>query len=255
MNTRKDQIRESFGINAESYAISKVHAKGASLERMRTLAGPEADWYVLDIATGAGHTAFAFAPHVAKVLASDITPEMLEQVEKGAAARGLGNVQTAFADAEDLPYPDRSFDLVTCRIAPHHFQDVPAFIREAFRVLKDGGRFAVVDNIVPEGQAGDYVNAFEKLRDYSHGCCLSVSAWQAALEEAGFEVSVVETLRKQMSFSFWAQRHDAVMQDDLRAMLASAPGEARAFLSPDGSGEDLVFYLEEGLFIAEKGNA
>ena len=90
---------------------------------------------MLDVATGAGHTALAFAPHVAKVTATDITEEMLAQAKKLAASRGLGNVKTVPAKAEDLPFPDMSFDLVTCRLAAHHFADVAAFAAEAFRVL------------------------------------------------------------------------------------------------------------------------
>lgn len=182
---RKDDVREAFGQNAESYAKSAVHARGASLERLVELTRPSADWLVLDVATGAGHTAFAFSPYVQKVLATDITPEMLEQTALGAAERGLVNVETAYAEAESLPYPDSYFNLVTCRIAPHHFTDIQAFVREAARVLKTGGLFAVVDNVVPEGSAGMYVNAFEKLRDHSHGRCLSVVEWREAIEAAG----------------------------------------------------------------------
>ena len=63
---------------------------------------------MLDVATGAGHTALAFAPHVAKVTATDITDEMLAEARKLAESRGLANVRTLFAKAEDLPFPDTS---------------------------------------------------------------------------------------------------------------------------------------------------
>ena len=71
---------------------------------------------MLDVATGAGHTALAFAPHVAKVTATDITEEMLAETRKLAESRGLANVKTLTANAEDLPFPDASFDLVVCRL-------------------------------------------------------------------------------------------------------------------------------------------
>ena len=75
MTDRKSLVRSQFGASAAAYATSKVHAKGASLGRLVELVKPQRSWRALDIATGAGHTAAAFAPHVASVVASDITPE------------------------------------------------------------------------------------------------------------------------------------------------------------------------------------
>src|SRR5690348_12869370 len=105
--------QQNFGANAREYITSKPHAQGASLDRMVALAQPQRDWRAIDIATGAGHTAFAFAPHVATVWATDITAEMLAIVREQAAKRGLANVRTAFAKAEALPLEDGSLDLVT----------------------------------------------------------------------------------------------------------------------------------------------
>ena len=164
---------------------SQPHAKGASLQRLVELVEPQPDWQALDIATAAGHTAFAFAPHVAHVRATDITPQMLTVAREQAATRGIGNVTVEHADADNLPYADGQFDLLTCRIAPHHFPDIGAFLRESVRVLRAGGILAVVDNVVPAGVAGDFVNAFEKLRDPSHGRCLSArSGWTATRRPA-----------------------------------------------------------------------
>ena len=143
-------VQKKFGEAAADYAASAVHAKGESLARLVALVAPKPSWRVLDVATGAGHTALAFAPHVAKVTASDITDQMLAEAKKLAAERGLGNVKTARAKAEDLPFPDMSFDLVTCRLAAHHFDKPRAFVAEAFRVLMPGGVLAIVDNISPD---------------------------------------------------------------------------------------------------------
>src|SRR5262245_624565 len=129
-------VQQQFGAHASAYATSTVHAKGASLGRLVELVQPQRHWQALDIATGAGHTAAAFAPYVAHVIASDITDEMLAEARKLAAARGLVNMEVAVADAEALPFEDARFDLVTSRIAPHHFPDVAQFVREVMRVLK-----------------------------------------------------------------------------------------------------------------------
>jgi len=158
----KELVQKQFGEHAAAYATSKNHAEGASLKRLVELVQPQADWQVLDVATAAGHTAFAFAPHVAHVTATDITPEMIPIAAKLAAEKGITNVTLETADAEALPYQDASFNLVTCRIAPHHFPRIDLFVSEAVRVLRPGGILAVVDNVVPDDpEVGEYVNAFE----------------------------------------------------------------------------------------------
>jgi ubiquinone/menaquinone biosynthesis C-methylase UbiE len=72
-NNNKQQIQHLFGRAAADYAASGVHASGYSLNRFVELIQPQIDWRVLDVATGAGHLALTFAPHVAQVVASDIT--------------------------------------------------------------------------------------------------------------------------------------------------------------------------------------
>src|SRR3954467_4376319 len=172
----KSLVQSQFGANAERYAVSRVHAEGESLSRLVEVVQPHADWEAIDIATGPGHTALAFAPKVKHVIASDVTPEMLQVARGLAAKRGLTNVSFAEMPAEKLPVPDASFDLVTCRTAPHHFADVRAFVAEVARVLRPGGVFGLVDNIAPEdSEAAAPYNEFEKLRDPSHGRCLSES--------------------------------------------------------------------------------
>ena len=248
----KRSVQEQFGAHARTYITSRPHAKGASLQRLVELVEPQPDWQALDIATAAGHTAFAFAPHVAHVLATDITPEMLTVAREQVAARGVDNVTVEHADAENLPYTDDRFDLLTCRIAPHHFPDIDQFLRESVRVLRPGGILAVVDNVVPEGVAGDYVNAFEKLRDPSHGRCLSVQEWLEGYSQAGLQLTQQEILEKQMVFEDWAARHDPAMQSYLRALLWHGPPETQAFLHPRSEEGRTLFHLQEGLFIGCK---
>ena len=248
----KEQVRTQFGAAAASYATSKVHAQGASLARLVELTQPQPDWRVLDVATGAGHTAFAFAPHVAQVIATDITPEMLRETVLGAEKRGLHNVITQSADAEELPFAAASFQLVTCRIAPHHFPDVPAFLRACGRVLPPGGLLAVVDNIVPDdAQAAAYVNNIEKLRDPSHARCLSLAEWIAAFVAAGFVVEHSEVAPKALAFNEWAGRmvHDEATLTQLQKLLLDAPSVVAEFLQVEPQAEDIHFRLAEALIV------
>ena len=248
----KTLVQEQFGKTAAHYLTSKPHAQGKSLERLVEFTAPQKDWRVLDVATGGGHVAYTFAPHVARVWATDITQEMLDQVKAEAAKRGLANVRTAYAKAEALPFEDASFDLVTCRIAPHHFDSIPQFLAEVHRVLKPGALAAMVDNVVPAGSVGDYINAFERLRDPSHLRAWTFDEWRDALEAAGFLIEHEEQLYKTMEFKSWAARYDAVMQALLRAMLTQVTPEVKAVLEPKNDGGDFTFRLCEGLFIAKR---
>jgi ubiquinone/menaquinone biosynthesis C-methylase UbiE len=246
----KSLSQASFGQNAAEYLTSRPHAQGQSLERMVALARPQPHWHALDIATGAGHTAYAFAPHVARQWATDITDEMLRLVRDEVAKRKLANVRVAYANAEALPFEDASFDLVTCRIAPHHFDSIAAFLAETRRVLKPDGSFALVDNVVPAGRVGDFVNAFERFRDPSHLRAWIVEEWRDALAEHGFRIAHEEILTKQMEFATWAGRHNADMQRFLRAMLHETTPAVQAFFDAKEKDGRLTFWLREALFVA-----
>ena len=78
----KSRSQERFGQFAERYVTSQSHAKGSDLDRLFEIANPQADWLVLDVATGGGHTALKFAPHVQSVIASDLTFKMLAASSK-----------------------------------------------------------------------------------------------------------------------------------------------------------------------------
>ena len=249
----KSLVQEHFGRTAETYLTSKPHAQGRSLERLVGLTQPKPDWHALDVATGAGHTAYVFAPHVARVWATDITDEMLAVVRGEVEKRKLRNIRVAHAKAESLPFEDQRFDLVTCRIAPHHFDSIPAFLAETYRVLKPGGTLALVDNVVPAGSVGDYINAFERFRDPSHLRAWTMEEWRAALKDRGFAIAHEEQMGKQMEFAPWASRHDATMQALLRAMLTEVTPAVAAVLAPAGRGDKLTFRLTEGIFIARRG--
>jgi ubiquinone/menaquinone biosynthesis C-methylase UbiE len=246
-------VQKKFGEAAADYAASSVHARGESLGRLIELVQPKSSWRLLDIATGAGHTALAFAPHVAKVTASDITDQMLAEAKRLAAERGLGNVKTTRAKAEDLPFPDMSFDLVTCRLAAHHFDKPRAFVAETFRVLMPGGTLAIVDNISPDKQElANAYNHFEKLRDPSHGRCLSLSEWTALLEAAGFTVEHSEQMDQDIEFGPWVQRMrcaDSTIAR-LKTMLGDEP--LKSFLKPRQTDAGLAFTLQEAIIVARK---
>lgn len=253
MSDSKNLSRERFGQYAAGYVTNQTHAKGGELERLVEIAQPQADWLVLDIATGGGHTALKFAPHVANVIASDLTPNMLEQAKTFITGQGVTNVDFKLADAEDLPFDDGQFDLVTCRIAPHHFPDVQQFVNEAVRVLKPGGLFLMQDQVLPEDyDAARYVDAFEKIRDPSHHRVYSEREWVDLFGAAGLTVEHTEQISKRHDLVHWAQmqgnnEHDI---ERLQVLLRVAPPLAVAWMDAQNVGTPDATFLNHHLMIA-----
>lgn len=255
MNEQDKLVQERFGPNAAAYAVSRNHAQGKSLQRLVELMQPASSWRVLDVATGAGHAALAFAPLVREVVASDITPQILSQAEQLAVERGVTNVQTKIADAEHLPFDDASFDAVTCRIAPHHFNDVQRFVNECARVLKAGGILGIADNIAPENAAdAKYIDDYEILRDPSHVRCLPPSAWKACFANAGLALLHEDEVAKHVTFDEWCghQKTPADVMAQLREVLLNAPDGVKAHLKPTFIDGVLQFSMVEGVFVGKK---
>jgi len=249
----KAKVQAQFGASSEAYATSSVHAKGESLAVLLELIDPQPDWTMLDVGTGAGHTALTFAPHVAQVLATDLTGAMLNKTAELARQRGLTNVETRIADAEALPFDQASFDLVTCRLAFHHFPDSHRACREFARVLKPGGMLGFSDNFtVPDAAAAEYYNAYEKLRDPSHHWVYPLPQLQAMLAEAGFQIIAVRPLRKEFEFHNWADRMRVSAEDKarLQAMMHQLPTPLRPFFTPRWTDETMYFSLHEVVLTA-----
>ena len=231
----KAQVQARFSQFAEGYVTSANHAKGGELDRLVELAQPQTDWQVLDVATGGGHTALKFAPLVAQVVAADFSQAMLYAAREQIAAAGQANVCFINTDAEALALASNTFDLVTCRIAPHHFPDCFRFMQECQRVLKPGGLLLVQDHVLPdEPRAAQYINAFQRLRDPSHVRGFAAYEWQGMYLDAGLSVIHSETTIYTTRLLPWAQRQgrSAYIIERLQIMLHQAPNAVRPWLNP-----------------------
>jgi len=252
----KSLSKKRFSQFAEGYVTSQSHAKGYDLDRLIEIANPQAGWLVLDVATGGGHTALKFAPYVSKVIATDITPEMLSAAKKFIRDQGITNVVFEPADAEDLPFEEATFDLVTCRIAPHHFPDCAGFIQEGSRVLKPGGLLLVQDHVLPEdGAAAAYIDQFERLRDPSHNRAFSHTEWENMFEGAGLRVIHTEEIIKRHQLLPWAGRQGCLqetIQQLQKLLLEAAPFAAEWLRVEKLSTIDLSFVNHHILIAGQK---
>lgn len=194
--------QEVFGERAAFYVDSSAHTDPDSLQHLVDLAAPQAHWRALDVATGTGHTAFAIAPHVAAVIATDITGEMLDAARKLAHDRQISNLSFASADVHDLPFDEETFDLVVCRRAAHHFTDINQALDELNAVLKPGGTLVIDDRSVPESDFADTcMNKLDRYHDPSHVRQYRPSEWEDMLTANGFRIDVLEPYERHRPLS------------------------------------------------------
>jgi len=252
--SHKNTVQSQFGADKalDGYATSEVHARGESLGVLLELVSPKANWRMLDVATGAGHTALNFSPRVARVVATDITPGMLDKTAQLAAKRGIVNLETKIADAESLPFDDASFDLLTCRLAFHHFPEPRQALSEFNRVLERGGVLGFTDNIViPNKQAAAYYNAYEKLRDPSHRWVYPLPRLERMFHEAGFTIQAAQQLSKEFEFHQWADRQSVSPADKekLLEMMRHIPESLEPLFAPRWADGTMYFTLHEVVLV------
>ncbi len=117
-------VQAQFGPRAAAYVESPLHAKGEDLDYIAALAGARTPDRALDLGCGGGHVAYTIAPHCTEVVACDLSIDMVTSAAKTAQERGLGNITGKVAAAEGLPFGDREFDFLACRMTAHHWRDL-----------------------------------------------------------------------------------------------------------------------------------
>jgi ubiquinone/menaquinone biosynthesis C-methylase UbiE len=180
---------------ADAFRESAIHREGPDLDLVVEWAEPGEGVVALDVATGGGHVARRLREAGCDVVTVDPAPGMRP---------------TVVARAESLPFEDASFDVVTCRIAAHHFEDIEAAVREMARVTR--GRVVVEDNIF----RGEHVEEAEKLRDPTHVRCYSEDEWRAFFERAGLTVEALERFERRQDFEAWMARVETPEEDVAR---------------------------------------
>jgi ubiquinone/menaquinone biosynthesis C-methylase UbiE len=191
----KDLVREEFTRQANDYAAAPMIRDIDHIERLVSIVAPRPDARVLEIATGPGHVAMAFAQVAREVIGVDLTEAPLKIAERMRAERGLQNVSFRQADVEArLPFGENEFDVVVCRFAVHHFENPALVIAEMARVSRIDGTVAIEDLISSEHPArADYYNRFETLRDTSHTRALPLSELVRTIAASGLEIMRFES--------------------------------------------------------------
>ncbi|MGE5189208.1 MAG: class I SAM-dependent methyltransferase [Gemmatimonadota bacterium] len=252
----KSRIRSQFAPVAANYRLSVDHTDADDRQVLISRLAFEPFHVALDVATGGGHTAAAFASRVRRVVASDLTPEMVGEARILARQKGRANIAFVAADAEALPFRTGAFDRVTCRIAPHHFPDVCAAIAEMVRVTGPGGLVGIIDSVVPEDPALDaFMNGVERVRDPSHVRSYRMEEWVSFLTGAGLSLRYISCAWKEHPFGEWVARtgRPATVQREVEEMFLGAFPRAKEFFRVKIENGRVVAYSDEkGIFVGRK---
>jgi SAM-dependent methyltransferase len=188
-------VSDVWSTRAEAFRESPSHREGPDLDLLVELCEPGEGITALDVATGGGHVARRLREEGCTVVTVDPAPGMQPDV---------------IARAEHIPFADGSFDVVACRIAPHHFADVRKAVAEMARVSR---RLVVIeDNLFVDEQ----VEEAERLRDPTHVRCYSEAEWSVMLAEAGLEVEHAERFERRRHVDDWLARVETPEADAAR---------------------------------------
>jgi SAM-dependent methyltransferase len=248
-------VRSTWGRYAPRFASEEAdETKRPSIRALVELTALPAGSLVVDVATGAGFTAFAFAAAGCRVIPLDPTHEMLLATREGWASRfDLAPPAVVEAWAEALPFHDGSVDAVVSHRAPHQFADRSAFAAEARRVLRAGGVLAIGDQSPVDGFE-TWHNDLERLRDPTHERALSPREWRELVTRAGLAVERVEVVYQRHDVDDWLDRVDAPASSRARviAELESIPDAIRDVYRPERSDGRLTMRTPQCVLIARR---
>ncbi len=208
---------------------------------------------MLDVACGAGVVAVPMAEHVRHVTGLDLTPAVIEKAEELAAEKNVSNCKFVLGDASDLPFPDGSFDIVTCTSAFHHFDEPERIMAQMARVLRPGGALCALDittSEVPPIRA--LHQEMERLRDPSHITNLTPSNWRRMAQNAGLNVKLLGVLPSYRDLDEWMTICPSETRDRVRLLFEQDVVDDKSGLEVRRDGDAILFTHPMLLIRAEK---
>lgn len=186
----------------------------------------------LDVACGPGLVALAFARVVRSAVGLDTTQAMLDRARELQRQRKITNTEWVLGEAYALPFPDGSFDVVTCRFAFHHLLQPSVALSEMLRVARPGGRLVLCDAVASEHSAKALsFNAFERMRDPSTVRFLTASELRGLFRDALLPIETERAYRVPTEMEALLGASFPAKED-----IAKLRAAAQASLSDDGLG-------------------
>lgn len=250
-----DKVRAQFTRQAEIYARMRQTTDQRGLDGLVALSGAGAGHRALDVACGPGFLTMTLATRTAHATGFDATDAMLDLARAEAARRGIANVGFRSGDAEALPFPDASFDVLCCRAAFHHFARPERVLGEMVRVARPGAKIVIADMLGPEDAAkAAYRDHMERLCDPSHAHSLSEAEFRALFEAAGVEVAFAAKMPFEVEVEEWIEHGGPSVEvaAELRRLVAGCLDEDRAGITVRRDGERLTFSYDAAAFVLSR---
>lgn len=250
----KEAIQKQFAKTAEAFSIYAVRDTPDVVAEKVEFVRPQPSDFALDVACGPGAFALALASRVKFSRGIDLTHEMILQARAFQNERNISNAAFDEGEAEQLPYPDGTFDLVTCQCSFHHIPKPEMALKEMIRVTKPQGRLSIIDTLGPESDSKfDLHNRIESLRDPSHTLSLRLTTYLEMFERNGLEFLRQSLKRRQRSFNQWMLRAGLEPKHkrcaETRKLLEESMAGDRAGFSAEAQGEDILIVHNEGMFL------
>lgn len=229
----------------QNYVNSADHSVGDDLAYLRGRFADRTFERLLDTACGAGHCGAAL--NARQRVFFDYSLNMVK-----AAVSAHPQESGVRGDAGRFPFADAVFDVITCRLALHHFPDPSAFFQESARVLAPGGLLVLIDTVVDVED--DVFNYLEKVRDPSHGKIYRVDELLAFAQSAFF-LREFQTFWKKHAFNEWARRLDPSDEHFARVHEAftNSPAWAKEVLRVETEGATILSYTDrKGCYVFQK---
>lgn len=259
-----DLIREKFTETAGSFGDFALATRGSEAEKLASMAvagaAGSSGWLALDLACGPGTFARALAARVGFVVGLDLTPALLLRARKAlheAVTVRASAFSFACGDGNRMPFVDGSFDLAACGYSIHHMLHPEQVIAELSRVVRPGGRVALVDMVIRSQVHRAVHTRIEQARDPSHTRALTAEEFHSLLEKVNLRVLAGDLVEKTRNFDEWMNTMKVppgtpAYGETRRLLMATMVDDAagmRPHITPEGK---LEYTLPSLYVVAEK---
>jgi len=208
--------------------------------------------HVLDLATHHGDTAIALAQAGCVVTAIDSSEKAIHKCNEILQEKKISNVTALVMDAENLTFGERKFDGATCRMAMHHFDDVPKALKQIAKILKENAPVIIGDAISPDNRAlGDFLMKIGRLRDETFKTLFTVDDWKKLLEENGLKLVDYKLTKDTRDATRWLER--SPLSDEQKELIHRAfvdsTQEAKDYLQAKISDGKIVEFTDDKILI------
>jgi len=249
-----ERIRAQFGKQADVYARMRQTTDERSLNALVSISGADAEARVLDVACGPGFLTMAFATRCRSAVGFDATEPFLAMARAEAEHRGLRNIEFRSGNAEQLPFADGAFDVVSCRAAFHHFPRPERVLAEMRRVAAPRGRLLVADMLSSDDPAkAAYHTRMDRLVDPTHVRALTIAEFERLFRDHGLTERFQSTVPIDIEVDEWLAHGgpDAATEAEVRALVEASIDTDRSGLNVRRQDGVLWFTYPTAVFVLE----